>query len=257
VIEESERQILSLLKPSDAVLDVGGWASPFNRATHVLDAFPYETRGFYRTFGGPAFQGGTVEHFTQDTWIQRDICDRERFPFSDKSVDFVICSQVLEDVRDPLWVCSEMIRIGKRGYIEVPSRIAESCRGWEHPRIAGLSHHRWFVEIQGNSIQFLMKYYFASLWKYSFPPSLLKTLPAEQRVAKLFWEESFAYSEQIVHGYAEQREEHERFINSVRPHARAMVLVGDALERGISLALRAEAKVSRAWNRLVTQVGQR
>ena len=247
MIEKSEEYILSLLKPSDVVVDIGGWASPFNRATHVIEAFPYETRGFYQTFGGPASQGGTVEHFTRGTWIERDICSREPFPFQDKSVDFVICSQVLEDVRDPLWVCSEMIRIAKRGYIEVPSRIVESCRGWEHPRIAGLSHHRWFVEIEGNSLRFLMKYHFASLWKYSFPPAFLRGLAPERRVATLFWEESFDYSEKIVHGYAEQRAEQEHFIRSIRPHARGAILFADAVERVGSLARRGWNKLSRAF----------
>jgi len=33
-----------------------------------------------------------------------------------------------------------MIRIAKTGYIEVPSRLSETCRGHE-PGIAGLSHH--------------------------------------------------------------------------------------------------------------------
>ena len=79
--------------------------------------------------------------FTKDSWIVRDICAKEPFPFRDKELDFVVCSHTLEDIRDPLWVCSEIIRIGKAGYIEVPSRLWETCRGME-PGIAGLSHHR-------------------------------------------------------------------------------------------------------------------
>jgi hypothetical protein len=66
-------------------------------------------------------QGGGREWFGRGTWIQRDICDREPFLFKDKEIDFVVCSQTLEDVRDPLWVCSEMIRVAKAGYIEVPA----------------------------------------------------------------------------------------------------------------------------------------
>ena len=60
-----------------------------------------------------------------------------------------ICSHTLEDLRDPLWVCAELVRVAKAGYVEVPSRAAEQSRGWEHPRIAGLSHHRWLIEIDG------------------------------------------------------------------------------------------------------------
>lgn len=116
--------IMSRLPASATVLDIGGWAHPFNRANYVMDAEPYETRGYYnRTFARanplPPL-GGTVEHFAPDTWIRRDICDKTPYPFADKSIDLVICSHTLEDIRDPLWVCSEMIRIGKAGYVEVP-----------------------------------------------------------------------------------------------------------------------------------------
>ena len=29
------------------VLDIGGWAHPFNRANYVMDLAPYVTRGFH------------------------------------------------------------------------------------------------------------------------------------------------------------------------------------------------------------------
>ncbi|MEA2693832.1 MAG: hypothetical protein QOJ16_3219, partial [Acidobacteriota bacterium] len=91
-------RILRLLHPKDRVLDIGGWARPFNRANYVIDQEPYETRGYY---GLPA-QGGEREFFTRETWIQRDICAHEPYPFGDKELDFVLCSHTLEDVRDPL-----------------------------------------------------------------------------------------------------------------------------------------------------------
>jgi len=153
--------IMSELPDSAVVLDIGGWAHPFNRANYVMDAEPYETRGYYnRTFAriNPLLPlGGTVERFTSNTWIQRDICEKTPYPFEDKSIDLVICSHTLEDIRDPLWVCSEMIRIAKAGYIEVPSRRWESCRGHE-PGIAGLSHHRWLIGIEGNGLRFIQKF---------------------------------------------------------------------------------------------------
>src|SRR5689334_18962407 len=57
MFEPNVQRVLQLISADDVVLDIGGWASPFNRANYVMDAFPYETRGFYRTFGGPASQG--------------------------------------------------------------------------------------------------------------------------------------------------------------------------------------------------------
>jgi Methyltransferase domain len=193
-------RILALLRPTDLVLDIGGWACPFNRANYIMDAEPYETRGFYRTFGGLASQGGKQEWFTRETWIRRDVCDKTPYPFGDKSVDFVICSHTLEDLRDPLWVCQEIVRIGKRGYIEVPSREMESCRGHE-PGIVGLSHHRWLVDLDGSHLTFLMKLHaIHSHWSLSLSPRHLRTLPEERKITALFWEGSFTVSERTIHG---------------------------------------------------------
>src|SRR5438105_14790259 len=116
----SVQEVLDCIKPGDRVLDVGGWACPFNRADWILDSEPYETRGFYGTIGLPASQGGDKEHFSKETWVQRDICEHHPWPFADKTFDFSICSHTLEDIRDPLFVCSELIRVSKAGYIEVP-----------------------------------------------------------------------------------------------------------------------------------------
>jgi Methyltransferase domain len=203
LFEPNIPRILSLIGPSDIVLDIGGWACPFNRANFVMDAEPYETRGYYKTFGQVASQGGEKEYFTKDSWFCRDICNHEPYPFADKSIDFVTCSHVLEDIRDPLWVCSEMIRIAKRGYIEVPSRLVETCRGWETERTAGLSHHRWLISIdeRRNQIEFLMKYHMIhSDRRHSFPPAFMRRLTPEQQIVSLFWTDQFSYSERTIHG---------------------------------------------------------
>ncbi len=178
---DNVEKVLKSIRPDDVVLDVGGWASPFNRANWILDSQPYETRGFYREVGLPPAQGGEREFFTKDTWVQRDICEKTPWPFKDKCFDFSICSHTLEDVRDPLYVCSELIRVSKRGYIEVPSRLWESCRGAENREIAGLSHHRWLIEIEDNHIQFTMKYHMIhGDPRLSFPSSFLKKTPPQQ-----------------------------------------------------------------------------
>jgi hypothetical protein len=206
--------VLARIQPDDLVLDVGGWACPFNRANYVLDAEAYETRGFYEKIGLPKSQGGEKEFFTKDTWVQRDICDKEPWPFADKQFDFSMCSHTLEDIRDPLYVCSELIRVSKRGYIEVPSRLLESCRGQEHPSIAGLSHHRWLVEIDDNHIRFTMKYHaMHSDFQLSFPSSFAKQLSLPETIAFLFWEDSFVYSETQLHGLDEIYESLRQFVN--------------------------------------------
>jgi len=253
VYKPNVERILESLSPSDVVLDIGGWACPFNRANFILDVEPFETRGFYRTFGAPSSQGGEREYFTKDTWLQRDLCDRTPFPFADKEIDFVVCSHTLEDIRDPLWVCSEMIRIAKSGYIEVPSRIAESCRGWEYPREAGLSHHRWLVTIKDNSIDFLMKYHLIHThWRFSLPASYLQALPEERKVQWMFWEESFAYTERLTHGMAAQIAELERFVESVRPYPRSLLIADKQVRKAQQLTNRV---VNKAWRLMGRNLG--
>src|SRR5688500_1405916 len=116
MLPASRERILHELTSDALVLDVGGWASPFSRADWVLDLMPYETRGLYgEPDPGP-------ERFSEASWVVRDICDRERWPFSDDQFDFVVCSHTLEDVRDPVWVCAELSRVARAGYVEVPAR---------------------------------------------------------------------------------------------------------------------------------------
>lgn len=220
MFEPNVQRILDLLSPNDVVLDIGGWASPFNRANYILDAEPYDTRGFYRTFGGLPFQGPPQESFTRAGWIQRDICDHTPYPFADKSIDFVICSHTLEDIRDPVWVCHEMMRIAKRGYVETPSRIAEQTRGLDHPRLAGLSHHRWFVDMNDNCVRFMMKSHRVhSHWRLSLPHRVLRRLPMEARVQWLFWDDSFDVMEDTpIRTYAQIEDELERIVSETRPY---------------------------------------
>src|SRR5581483_7473113 len=124
MLDSSRARLLELLVDDALVLDVGGAASPFARADWVIDLLGYEQRGLYGPPPDPA-----AERFSADTWVQRDICAREPWPFSTRQFDFSICSQTLEDVRDPVFVCNELMRVSRAGYIEVPSRLEEQSYG--------------------------------------------------------------------------------------------------------------------------------
>jgi SAM-dependent methyltransferase len=243
MFEPNVSRILERLDPRDVVLDIGGWARPFNRADHVMDAEPFETRGYY---GLPA-QGGDSERFTAATWVRRDICEHTPYPFADKSIDFVICSHVLEDVRDPLWVCAEMIRIARAGYIEVPSRVAESCRGVE-PGAVGWSHHRWLIDIADGGITFLMKFHtIHSHWRLSFPASFHRRLSERERVQWLFWEDTFPFRERTIHGPENIIAELETFVGRVRPYPAWLV----GTDRIARTALRLPGRAVRKARRLL------
>jgi ubiquinone/menaquinone biosynthesis C-methylase UbiE len=210
---KSAEKILEILSPKDTVLDIGGWAQPFNRANYVIDIMPYESRGFFGSIGP------VNEHFSKGTWITHDISSHKPLPFGDKEIDFVICSHTLEDIRDPLRLCSEIIRIGKRGYIEVPSRIVESTAGLEDEHYTGCYHHRWLIEIEGSEITFRFKPHLMNKsWKYHFPKAHLKNLPEEKKAAFLFWENSFQYQELIQISLANVMQELEEFVKKEKAY---------------------------------------
>jgi len=104
-------------------LDIGGWYRPLRSATHVLDINPFETR-----LQHAAYDPRLPERHGPETWLQRDICDHTPWPYPDKFFDFAVCSHVLEDIRDPIWVVSEMTRVSKAGYVETPSAVASCSR---------------------------------------------------------------------------------------------------------------------------------
>lgn len=232
MLAASEQAILARLRPSDVVLDVGGWACPFNRADWVLDAEPYGTRGYYASIGLPGHQGGDEERFSASTWVQRDICEKTPWPFADKQFDFSICSHTLEDVRDPLFVCSELIRVSKRGYIEVPSRLSESCRGWEPTGIAGLSHHRWLIDLEGSHLRFTHKFHMINtVIDLAFPPEVWRRLAAEETVTTFWWEDGFAFSETVIHGMDNQAEFLRDFVRRRYRHPAWRLWLHDAPRR--------------------------
>lgn len=156
MIQKTTQSIYSILKslPKDfKVLDVGGASAPFKRADTIIDFVPYESVCISQSKGP-----GEIL-FSKNTYISHDICSREPWPIKEKEFDFSICSHVLEDIRDPLWVCSEIIRVSKAGYIEIPSKLYETSFNLEVKNLAGASHHRWIVDLaKNNSLRFTFKY---------------------------------------------------------------------------------------------------
>ena len=182
------------------VLDVGGWYQPFNLATHVIDLCPYESRRIRN-----ALDPADEERFSADTWIVHDVCDSP-WPFPDKSFDFVVCSHLLEDVRDPIAVCRELCRIGKTGYIETPTRIREifakdrfslvNFLTGSLPEI-GFYHHRWFVEAEGLHLRFTAKTLALSENRlhYITRSDIGRKLTEQESGLALFWDREFTCEE--------------------------------------------------------------
>ena len=196
MLPANRREILARLSSDDAVLDVGGWADPLGRADWVIDVMPFESRGLYQREGW--VQGrDEPERFTADTWLQRDLCGRDPWPFEDNQFDFVVCSHTLEDVRDPVWACAELQRVGRSGYIEVPSRLEEQSWG-VHGDFAGWSHHHWLIDVGDAHIDFTFKpHLLHSRPDCHFPAEFWAGLTEAERVQTLWWRDSFTYRERL------------------------------------------------------------
>jgi SAM-dependent methyltransferase len=129
-------QILPLnLPPNAHVLDIGSGQDPLPQATLLVDRFldesVHRTQAFL-SLGKPVV-----------------VADIMNLPFQAKHFDFVNCTHLLEHVDDPIRACQELMRVGKRGYIETPTFGKDSLFGW-----AGLVHHRWYLVGIGNTLCF-------------------------------------------------------------------------------------------------------
>ena len=142
------------------VLDIGGgmnpWASDF--VTHYLDFQKVEIVGTHTFIGDVCIP---------DTWmpVMEDVASNGLF-------DFIICSHLLEDIRDPYSVLHRMGNIGKEGFIATPSKYTELTRGVECVReeeqrdwgmegeFKGFIHHRWIFSVYNGVLRIFPKLVF-------------------------------------------------------------------------------------------------
>ena len=116
------------------VLDVGSGGYPFVLATHLADKYIEETS--HRT-----------EKIVKDTrpFFQVDI---ENLPFLENEYDFVFCSHVLEHLDCPGDAMRELMRVGTRGYIEIPTRMSDILFNFTFLE----NHHKWHGLVQNNTV---------------------------------------------------------------------------------------------------------
>ena len=106
----SLRRLYCPVKKSDLVLEVGSGGSPFYRANVLCDAY-LETS-----------ERHNVPLVSDRNMVLAYV---ENLPFKDDSFDFIIACHVLEHSRDPEKFLSEIQRVGRAGYIEVPDAFFE------------------------------------------------------------------------------------------------------------------------------------
>lgn len=116
----SLRRLHCPVSPEALVLEVGSGGNPYARANVLLDAYE-ETRE--RHWVPLKSDRPTVLGFV------------ENLPFKDHAFDFVIASHVLEHSTDPTRFLSELQRVAKAGYIEVPDAFMERINPYRDHRL--------------------------------------------------------------------------------------------------------------------------
>jgi hypothetical protein len=221
VLPQAVERIRSALPGDEEVLQVGGVEQPFGRADWVLDARPYDDRGVAE---GP-------ERFTRRTWLVRDACAREPWPFEDGRFAFAVCT-TLASLRDPVGVCVELSRVARAGYVEVPTIEAELAGG----------DARWLCDVDHGELVFVHKSAaVASDARVKVPPRWHARLSASERVHGLFWEDRLPARERLAVADELVDELAERLRRRFEPSA-AEVAVAEARVRLGSLAGAAAAR---------------
>lgn len=167
------------LSPQASVLEIGPGHAPFYRANMYVDFAPYP-----------------IEGVPPEKLIKCDLAN-EPLPFEDKSFDFIYCRQTLEDMWNPFPLCREMERVGKAGYIETPSPIAELCRGVDGgcPPYRGYYHHRFVIWVDGDELNFVSKY---PIIEYLDTQELeAKWLEPKLREAPQYWNTFYLWEDRI------------------------------------------------------------
>jgi len=122
------------IEPGARVLDIGSGAYPFPLATILTDRY-FET----------------TEHRSEKLIIDQRpflISNCSQLPFATQSFDFVYCSHLLEHVENPIEICAELVRVGRRGYIETPTLAKDMLFSWAK------GMHRWHVMAIGQRLIF-------------------------------------------------------------------------------------------------------
>jgi SAM-dependent methyltransferase len=134
----ADRRLRIPVQSRDLVIDIGGGDQPHWRADVIVDRYPDVESESQR------FLGGSMR-------ADRPIfaVDAGNLPFRTDSFDYAVCSHTLEHVPDPAAAISEMCRVARRGYIEVPDVSMA--------KIHDFPTHLWWCSLEDDTLVFRAK----------------------------------------------------------------------------------------------------
>ena len=117
----------------------------------------------------------------------------KKLPFKDQEFDFVITSHVLEHVEDYSFFLSELSRVSKQGYIEVPTRLEDNLV-FENKKA-----HLWHLVFDDINSQILISekiQYFEPIFSIGTIKKLNQYF-RESLVLELYWKDTIEFEKVI------------------------------------------------------------
>lgn len=125
---------------NDLVLEIGPGGTPHPRSDVFLE------KRFSSSQEALGQRGYASELKTDKEII---FYDGKTFPIKDKQFDYIICSHVLEHVDDIDFFLSEVVRVGKKGYLEYPTIY--------YDYLYNFPEHITFLKKRGNVLLWMPK----------------------------------------------------------------------------------------------------
>ena len=135
----------------------------------------------------------------------------QKLPFNDKEFDYVVLSHVLEHVPNIKEFTSELVRIAKAGYIELPTKLADNLViGCDEDDVG----HKWWLEFDDVNKQLKYVKKLNVLQKFLSVGSLFKFQKyfEDSIIIQLYWENSI----ELVKGENNLIEEKITFVSLIR-----------------------------------------
>ena len=115
--------------------------------------------------------------------------ENKQLPFKDNEFDFVIASHVLEHVEDFKFFISELERVSKKGYIELPTKLEDNLV------FENKNDHLWHMDFDDVNSKLLISnklQYIEPILTVSMIQNLRENFKASL-VLELYWEDKIDY----------------------------------------------------------------
>ena len=151
-----------------SIVDIGGGSNAWPEANTVLDVQDHS-------------------HLYPDKRFVQ--CEGSKTPFKDKEFDFVIASHVTEHVENMDIFISELTRIAKQGYIEVPTPLFDNLV------VGNFKEHNWWLYFDDDKNELLYTEKKTKIMEVWFPHQLQSLEPyfLDTMQMSFIWKNSIEY----------------------------------------------------------------